>query len=65
MNRYYFELLDEHYNDLGVFIPDATTKQAGINKAKKAMKENNIQFAQLSINSLRTNNLLDVVEIEL
>lgn len=63
--RYYFELLDEHYKDLGLFVPDASTKQAGINKAKRVMKENGIKNAQLSINSMRTNNLVDIVDIEL
>lgn len=34
MRRYYFELLDENYNDLGASIPDGSSKQAAINKAK-------------------------------
>lgn len=63
--RYYFELLDESYKDLGLFVPDASTKQTGVNKAKRIMRENGIKKAQLSVNSMRTNNLIDIIDIEL
>lgn len=65
MNRYYFELLDEDHNDLGVFIADAATKATGIRRAKKVMKENGIKSAELSVSSLATDNLLDLIPIEL
>lgn len=65
MRRYYFELTDEHYNDLGAFIPDGSNKQAAINKARQWMKDNGVKRAVLAINSLRTDNLLDVIDIEL
>lgn len=29
------------------------------------MKENGIKYAQLSVNSMKTNNTLDLIEIEL
>lgn len=65
MRRYYFELTDEHYNDLGAFIPDGSDKQAAINKARQWMKDNGIAKAMLSVNSMKTDNLLDVIDIEL
>ena len=64
MRRYWFELQDERYNDLGAAIPDGSSKQAAINKAKRWMKDNGVKVANLAINSMRTDNLLDVIEIE-
>lgn len=63
--RYYFELTDEHYNDLGAFIPDGSNRQVAINKARQWMKDNGFKKAVLAINSMRTGNLLDVIDIEL
>lgn len=63
--RYYFELTDEHYNDLGAFIPDGSNRQVAINKARKWMKDNGFKKAVLAINSMRTGNLLDAIDIEL
>ncbi len=63
MNTYYFELLDLKYKDLGIFIPDSSSKKTAINKAVKSMKERCISHAYLSVNSMRTNNLLDLIEI--
>lgn len=65
MRRYWFELEDEHYNDLGAFIPDGSNKQAAVNRAKQWMKGNGVKKALLIANSLRTDNLLDVIEIEI
>lgn len=65
MKRYWFELQDEQYNDLGAFIPDGSNKQSAINRAKRWMKENCIKKAELAINSMITDNLLEVVSIEL
>lgn len=65
MKRYYFELLDENYNDLGASIPDGSSKQAAVNKAKKWMRENGIKYAQLSVNSMITDNLLRCIDIEI
>lgn len=65
MGRYYFELTDGNYNDLGAFIPDGSNKQAAINKARLWMKDNGIKKAILSVNSMRTDNLLDAIDIEL
>lgn len=64
MRRYYFDLLDDRYNDLGAYIPSGSSKQAAINKARQWMKDNGIKVANLAINSMRTDNLLDVIEIE-
>lgn len=33
MKRYYFELLNESYDSLGVLIPDGSSKQTAINRA--------------------------------
>lgn len=64
MRRYWFDLLDDRYNDLGAYIPSGSSKQAAINKAKRWMKDNGITFANLQVNSMRTDNVLDVIEIE-
>lgn len=64
MKRYYFQLLDEQYNDLGAFIPDGSNKQSAINHAKRWMQENEIKHAQLSVNSMITDNVLDIIDIE-
>ena len=63
MRRYYFELEDENYNDLGAFIPDGSSKLAAIRKARKWMQENGVKRANLTVNSMRTDNLLEVIEI--
>lgn len=65
MKRYYFNLLDSNYNDLGAFIPDGSSKKTALNRAKKWMCEHGIKEAQLEVNSMMTDNLLDVIEIEL
>lgn len=65
MRRYYFELADECYNDLGAFIPDGSNKQAAINRARRWMKDNGVKRAVLAVNSMRTDNLLDAIDIEI
>lgn len=65
MKRYYFQLLNESYDDLGALIPDGSSKQTAVNRAKRWMKENGVKSAVLSVNSMKTDNLLDVIQIEL
>lgn len=65
MKMYWFELTDERYNDLGAAIPDGSNKQAAINKARQWMRDNNVAKAMLAVNSMRTDNLIDVINIEL
>jgi len=65
MKRYYFQLLDDDYNDLGALIPDGSSKQSAINRAKRWMRENNVSQAQLSVNSMITDNILEIIGIEL
>lgn len=65
MRRYYFELTDKQYNDLCASIPDGSSKQAAINKARQWMKDNGITEAVLAVNSMRTNNLIDAIDIEI
>lgn len=65
MKRYYFQLLNESYDDLGALIPDGSSKQSAINRAKRWMNENGVKYAQLSVNSMRTDNILEIIEIEL
>lgn len=65
MKRYYYILMNADYNDLGAFIPDGSHKQTAINYAKRWMHENGIKSADLSVNSMRTDNILDVISIEL
>ena len=40
MKRYYFELLDDDYNDLGALIPDGSSKKTAVNRAKRWMVDN-------------------------
>lgn len=65
MRAYWFELLDEDYNDLGIFIKDGSNKKVAINAAKREMRERGIKTAKLSVNSMRTSDLLDVISIEI
>ena len=65
MRRYWFELTDERYHDLGAAIPDGSSKQAALNRARQWMKDNGIEKAVLAVNSMRTDNLLDAIDIEL
>ena len=60
MKRYYFELTDGSYNDLGAFIPDGYNKEVAVRQAKKWMAENSIVLATLVVSSLRTSNVLDL-----
>lgn len=63
MKRYFFQLLDENYNEFGALIPDGSSKQSAINKARKWMKANGVHYAQLSVNSMQTENLLDIIDV--
>lgn len=65
MKHYYYILMNADYDDLGAFISDGSHKQTAINHAKRWMRENGIKSADLSVNSMRTDNILDVISIEL
>lgn len=65
MKRYYYELLDEMYNELGALIPDGSNKSTAVNLAKKWMRENGISCAVLSVNSMRTSDILDMIHVEI
>lgn len=65
MRAYWFELLDENYNDLGIFIKDGSNKKVAINAAKREMRKHGIKTAKLSVNSMRTSDLLDVISMEI
>lgn len=65
MRRYYYELLDSNYNDLDAFIPDGSNKKTAINHAKRWMRAKEIKEAQLSVNSMRTGNLLEIIDINI
>ena len=64
MKRYWFELTDENYNDLGAFIPDGSSKQSAVNRARRWMRDNGIIDAILAVNSMKTDNILDMIHIE-
>ena len=57
--------MDEAYEDLGVLIPDGSSKATDVNRAKRWMQENGVKSAQLQVNSMRTDNLLEFIEITL
>lgn len=65
MAAYWYELEDEKFQDLGAFIKDGNNKQTAENAAKRWMRENNVKKAILTVNSIRTSNLLDVIDIEI
>lgn len=65
MRAYWFELLDENYNDLDIAINDGNSKRAAINEAKRKMRAYGVKNAKLSVNSMRTSDLLDVISIEI
>lgn len=65
MKRYYFVLMDADYNDLGVLIPDGSNKQTAVNRAKRWMQDNGVKTAQLQVNSMITDNILEFIDIEL
>ncbi|MDE6246214.1 MAG: hypothetical protein K2M41_00015 [Muribaculaceae bacterium] len=63
MKRYYYQLVDEQYDELGAFIPDGSHKETAENRAKVWMRENNVSEATLVVNSMRTDNILDMILI--
>lgn len=63
MKRYYYQLVDEQYEDYGVLIPDGSRKETAENHAKAWMRENNVSEATLVINSMKTDNILDMILI--
>lgn len=65
MKRYWFALMDAEYNDLGASIADGSHKQTAVNRAKRWMQENGVKSAQLQVNSMRTDNILEFIDIEL
>lgn len=65
MKRYWFTLMNEDYDDLGALIPDGSSKQTAVNQAKRWMQASGITTAQLQVNSMRTNNILEFIDIEI
>ncbi len=65
MKRYWFALMNEDYDDLGVLIPDGSNKQTAVNRAKRWMQENGVKTAQLQVNSMITDYILEFIEIEI
>ena len=64
MRRYWYELEDEHCNDPSVFIPDGSDKETAVGHARRWMKKNGVKAARLIVYSMRTDNLIDVIDIE-
>lgn len=64
MKRYYYELMDEDYNSYEAAIPDGRIKARAIAQAKRAMKALGIRRALLVVNSMRTSEILDTVELD-
>ena len=65
MKRYYFELTDRSYNEVGTILPYWYSKEVAVRQAKRWMAENSIVLATLIVNSLRTSNVLDVIYIDI
>ena len=65
MKRYWFALVNKNYEDLGAFIPDGSSKKTAVNHAKRWMQANGVKSAQLQVNSMATDNLLEFIDIDL
>lgn len=65
MKRYWFTLVDTRYDDLEVSIPDGSSKRTAENRARRWMRENNVPVAVLTVNSMATDNLLELIHIEI
>lgn len=65
MKRYWFQLLTENYDELGAMFPDGSSKATAVNYAKRWMQQNGINSAVLTVNSMVTSNILDMIQIEL
>ena len=63
--RYWYELENEKLQDLGAFIKDGNNKHTAEKAAKRWMRENNVKQAKLIVNSIKTSNLLDIIDIEI
>lgn len=50
---------------MGAALPDGSNRQAGINRDRQWMKDNGVRKAVLTVNSMRTDNLLEVIDIEI
>lgn len=64
MKRYYYELMDEDYNSYEAAIPGGRIKARAIAQAKRAMRDLGIRRVLLVVNSMRTSNILDTVELD-
>lgn len=64
MKRYWSVMSKKGVQDLRKVIPDGTSKQAAINKARKWIKDNGVKSAFLLGSSIRTGKLLNVILIE-
>jgi len=65
MKRYWFQLLTTNYDELDAFIPDGSSKVTAKNRAKRWMQQNGVDRAVLTVNSMMTSNILDMIQIEL
>lgn len=65
METYWFELLDEDFHDLGIAIKDGDNVGVAIDEAKRRMRECGITYAELSVNSMETNDFLYFISIEI
>ena len=65
MKRYWFTLMTEDFEELGANIPDGSSKKTAYNRAKKWMKANGVESAQLQVNSMITDNVLEFIDINL
>lgn len=65
MKTYWFELLDEDFQDLGIAIKDGDNVTVAIDEAKRRMREYGIKNAQISVNSMETNDFLYFISIEI
>lgn len=65
MKTYYFELMDKNNNSYNVLIPEGQSKTKASAQARRIMRALGIRKALLSVNSMRTSNILDIITVEL
>lgn len=65
MNRYFYRIMNEQYEDFGAYIPDGSHKSTAVNRARGWMRAHGIAEATLEVSSLATGNLLDMILLTL
>ena len=63
--RMYFNILDDDYIEYNAHIKDGTSIRDAKSDAIKFMRANGIKFANLQVNDMATDDIIDTIEINL